>query len=184
MDDAEKRIRALEDANLKTQIYTKLIYTLALACGASLAFLWKNLDETQIKIATAEKQIDLAVTNALVRVSDTAQTEVCKAVNATIGVQCLAITGRSDSSRLTYFIPTDSMEVPIAVPARIRGFPQVTAVYCRAETLNGKKGIRLQVRFAGPAKGQDVEVNLMQFGMRRVGSNEVVRITRDEIEND
>ena len=148
----EDRIRALEDEGLKTRIYSKFIFSLALACGVSLGYLWKTLSDTNVKIAKAEKQIDLAVSNALDRVHLAVESEAARAISARFSVQRVTVSGRSDTSRLSFFIPTESLEVPIVTPAHIRGYPQVTVVYSRAETLNGTNGIKVQVRFAGPAK--------------------------------
>jgi hypothetical protein len=165
--NTEDRLRELENESLKARIYGRLLIAGATLCGLSVGWLWQGLVKANAEIEKAQSKIDLAVTNALLQVHKAVDAEAARAVAANMRAQRVTVSGHSETKHLAFFIRTGSRETPIICPARIRGYPQVDVIYCRAETLSNEFGVKVHVRFAGaPKDGEQLDFNLMQLGMK------------------
>ncbi len=72
-----------------------------------------------------------------------------------------------ERTQIWFFVETGSLEQPAVTLGDNAGFPSVLEIYARPQRYDGMDGVRVNLRFAGPARGKGIAVNIVQPGLRR-----------------
>ena len=91
----------------------------------------------------------------------------CATVAPTQSARVEYRTQNPERTQIWFFVETGSLEQPAVTLGDNAEFPSVLEIYARPQRYDGMNGVRVNLRFAGPASGKGIAVNILQPGLRR-----------------